>query len=340
MDKLSKKTFATSRDLTYTYYVSPKTSGADFSKPTLLLCHGFPDDALMWEKVVPYLQRLPYPLLIPDLLGYSGTSKPLDPALYNSKDMAQDLCEILDNEGIKNIISTGHDWGSFMAARMWLWHPDRCVGMILLNVAYMPPDTKNPFDLDTANKMTEQMTGHPRLAYWYLLTAPDGPKLLLDKIEATWGTLHGAEPNWMERMFCVRDAMRQFLEGDKRCALKPYAQGSALHDRFVNRMKRDGFEAPVRWYFAMKDNHHYKYEKDIPPQRFKVTVPMLYIGCTDDAVCRTELIEGPKQAGLLPDLVVKELKSAHWCAMEVPDQVGEVMVEWLRNREKDLQAKL
>ena len=290
-------------------------------------------------KVVPHLQKLSYPLLVPDLLGYSGTSKPLDAASYNSKDVSNDITEILDHENVKHIISTGHDWGSFIAARMWLWHPERCVGLMLLNVAYLPPDPSNAFNLDVINQMMEQYTGHPRLAYWYLFTAPDGPKLMLDKIEATWCVLHGDQPNWMEAMFCTRDAMREFIEADKRVPLKPYAQDKALHDRFVNRMRRDGFEAPAQWYFAMKDNFQIAVEKELDPTSLKVTVPVLFIGCDGDAVCKTDMINGPRDAGLLPDLTVKELHSGHWCPMEVPDDVGNTMVEWLKAKEKDLLSK-
>jgi soluble epoxide hydrolase/lipid-phosphate phosphatase len=64
----------------------------------------------LWDNVIPYLVDLGYPIVVPDLLGYGGTSKPSDPQAYNSKDMAKDLIDILDNEGYRYAISVRHDW--------------------------------------------------------------------------------------------------------------------------------------------------------------------------------------------------------------------------------------
>jgi soluble epoxide hydrolase/lipid-phosphate phosphatase len=328
MNALTQKTFVTSRNLTYTYYHSAPS--LDTNRPTLLLQHGFPDDNNLWSKVIPSLLNLPYSVLVPDLLGYNGTSKPTDASLYNSKGMSQDLIEIIDHEKIEKIVSVGHDWGSFMAQRMYLWHPSRVVGLILLNVSYMPP---GPFDLTMANDMTEKFTGLPRLAYWELFTADDGVQIMNKNLESTLAAFHGAPENWMEKMLCVKGALRDFIINDKRVELMDYAKDPAFKDAWLARFKRDGFEAPVQWYFAMKDGHHWAVEKDIPQERLVVKVPLLFVGATGDAVCRTESIYEPQKAGLLPDLVVKEVTSAHWQTYEVPEKTSEYMVQWLKEKD-------
>jgi pimeloyl-ACP methyl ester carboxylesterase len=77
MDTLTKKTITTKRGFEYTYYVSPAAAG----KPTLLLHHGFPDQANEWEQLITnHLKPAGYGVIAPDLLGYGGTSKPTDPA--------------------------------------------------------------------------------------------------------------------------------------------------------------------------------------------------------------------------------------------------------------------
>jgi len=325
MDTLEKASFKTSRNFTYTYY---KTPTSDRDKPWIALFHGWPDDAFMWKDVVPYLQKLEYPLIIPDLLGYAGTDKPSDPALYNSRDMTKDMIEILNHEKIQTIVSTGHDWGSFFAARMWLWHPQIVVGLIMLNVTYNPP-AQEPFDLDGANEALTQMTRRPRLAYWELFTEPDGHKLLTAHPESVWCALHGDVDGWMEEMFCTRGTFREFLLQDKTVPLKKYAQGPEKRI-WIERMRRDGFEGPSNWYKAVRFNHHYDAEKDIPPQNFVVAVPTLYIGCTEDRVCLHEMIEIPRKAGLLPSLEKKIFESGHWCTMEIPDQIGSAMADWIK----------
>lgn len=102
---------------------------------------------------------------MPDLLGYDGTSKPTDMHDYNSKGMTDDVYEIIDAEKFDKIIPVGHDWGSWMAQRLYVYRPERCVGIILLNVAYMPP-SDTPFDLESTLNITEQAFGYPTFAYW------------------------------------------------------------------------------------------------------------------------------------------------------------------------------
>src|SRR4051812_49284682 len=132
MDRLEKKTFTTSRKLTYTYYNTPNPSTSQ--NPTILLLHGWPDDAHLFEKIVPVLLQTDYPLLIPDLLGYGETSKPTDMSLYNYRDMSADLVEILKSEKITQVICAGHDWGAGVASYFFLFYPHLVAGLILLSV--------------------------------------------------------------------------------------------------------------------------------------------------------------------------------------------------------------
>lgn len=86
MESLQRRTINTSRGFTYSYYISEPVS----SKPTLLLQHGFPDDALLWNGIAAKLTQ--YRLVVPDLLGYSGTSKPTDPAAVSNSWLLCSLC--------------------------------------------------------------------------------------------------------------------------------------------------------------------------------------------------------------------------------------------------------
>jgi pimeloyl-ACP methyl ester carboxylesterase len=85
MDQLGHKTLVTKpHSLTYSYYLSPNFNKNQNPKiPTLLLCHGYPDDANMWQHVVPDLLKSPYPFILVEILGFGGSSKPTDPPLYN-----------------------------------------------------------------------------------------------------------------------------------------------------------------------------------------------------------------------------------------------------------------
>lgn len=182
MDQLTKKTFKTSRDLTYTYYIKRTVDTA------LLLQHGFPDQHTLWTKIIPYLQYLSYSIVVPDLLGYGETSQPADVQLYNSKGLADDLVEILDFENIKQVISIGHDWGAFLAARIPWFHPERVIGLILLNVAYRPP---SEVDIAKLNEFFEKTTGLPRFTYQEFFTSPPAKEVIENHLDSFFDTLFG-----------------------------------------------------------------------------------------------------------------------------------------------------
>lgn len=110
MDQLEEKHLDTSRDLHYRYYVSPAAS-ADPSKHAFVLCHGWPDSAELWQFLVPRLLKSNLRLIVPDLLGAGGNSKPTNPELFEIKAMSNDILEILEAENItQKIIPIGHDW--------------------------------------------------------------------------------------------------------------------------------------------------------------------------------------------------------------------------------------
>ena len=61
--------------------------------------------------------------------------------------MTNDFIEILDVEHIENVVSSGHDWGAGLAQHFYNYHPERCAGLITLNVP-VSPQPKDPIVLD------------------------------------------------------------------------------------------------------------------------------------------------------------------------------------------------
>lgn len=106
MDPTKFKDVQVKRGYTYHYYYSPAAPG----KPTLFFVHGFPSTSADWSRQVAHLQPLGYGIVVPDCLGYGGTSKPTDYKEFRHKDIAQDLVDILDAEGLQSVIGIGHDW--------------------------------------------------------------------------------------------------------------------------------------------------------------------------------------------------------------------------------------
>jgi pimeloyl-ACP methyl ester carboxylesterase len=221
MDKFEHKTVVTKPfDLTYSYYLSPNFhQSLDPAVPTLVFSHGYPDDAFMWEGAVPSFLKFPYPMVILDILGLGGSSKPTDASKYNYRQQANSIAQILDKEGVgNNVIPIGHDWGksslcnisslnrgllivslsrvtgSAISQRFYLYHKKRCVGLVLLSLAYQIP-TDQPFDLDEQNKLTAGRFGYPQWEYWNFFTAPDAPKLMEADPSRMYEVNHGLYPS-------------------------------------------------------------------------------------------------------------------------------------------------
>jgi soluble epoxide hydrolase/lipid-phosphate phosphatase len=76
------------------------------------------------------------------MLGYGGTSKPVDAAEYSTKKLSTDLAALLDLLDIKRAVLIGHDWGAFIVGRFALWYPDRLLALVMMSVPYTPPSRR------------------------------------------------------------------------------------------------------------------------------------------------------------------------------------------------------
>ena len=100
------KITTTTRGFTYNYLcVKPR-----HDKPTLLFMHGFPDTSHGWYHQIDHFRSKGYGLIVPDMLGYGGTEKPADPAAFLHTAIAQDIIDILDEEGVSKAYAIAHDW--------------------------------------------------------------------------------------------------------------------------------------------------------------------------------------------------------------------------------------
>jgi len=360
MDQFEHKSLLTTPyNLTYSYYLSP-----DFhthlspSTPTLLFIHGFPDDALMWSHLMPTMLALPYPIIALDILGLGSSSKPTSPQQYNYLAQANSIGQILDHEGVpkdKNIIPIGHDWGSAIAQRFYLYHRTRCVGLALISLAYQIPSPE-PFDLAAANEAKASRFGYPQWEYWNFFTASDAPALMRANLDRFYEVNHGLSLSsekgkngrdvWMREMFCTPGAMRAYITRTGRYAdftvpLKEYDfDHEALRAQINDRLGREGAtEAAVCYYHSLKDNTMLEEERSLCPShseggedKRKIDVPVCYIGQTGDWVCRTDLMGDAKREGLVADVEEHVVEAGHWVMYEKPQAIADVLKGWLERR--------
>jgi soluble epoxide hydrolase / lipid-phosphate phosphatase len=329
MNNLRKTTLVTERGVKYTYYVSQSNTSTK-KHPTLFFIHGFPDSAHLWSAVVTKLGDIPNQIIIPDCLGYAGTDKPTDTNLYSYKGQADDLVDILNSENAKYTIILGHDWGSALAQRTYLFRRDLFVGVVLLNTAYMLPSDQS-FDLKAVNNLTEKVWGYPQFSYWELFTSPAAHEIIDNNLERMWQVLHGDVEDWMKRLFCVPDAMEKFLLGDEDVPLKAYAVQTEWKDRFFTDFA-SGFAPALQMYKATAFNVQAKSDALLAKGNLLIDVPLLFVICTQDSVCLGEMMDPAKSQGLVPDLQEVVLECAHWSPMEKPNEIAAHIREFLLKR--------
>ncbi|KAF8213944.1 Alpha/Beta hydrolase protein [Mycena galopus ATCC 62051] len=148
-------------------YVDANPEGAT----TILCLHGFPDLGYGYRHQIGPWARAGFRVVVPDMLGYGGSSAPIDPAQYTTKRLARDLTALLTILGVSRAVVVGHDWGSFTAGRIALWHPDRVIALVLMSVPYTPPAL-------APTTLVNVIARAPNLGYQLFLASPEAAPVL------------------------------------------------------------------------------------------------------------------------------------------------------------------
>lgn len=112
---------------------------------TFLLVHGIPGSGATWDGVKAKLEPK-HRVLAPDLLGFGDQPLPPSRDALLAPGQARHLLELLDREGIKEVIVVAHDFGGPVAAHLLEIAPSR-VSALALFATNAFPDTPIPFPL-------------------------------------------------------------------------------------------------------------------------------------------------------------------------------------------------
>ena len=116
-------------------------SGAQDGDPVLFL-HGWPDSWFTFSRLLPELPPTCRAVAV-DQRGFGESSRPASG--YTLAHFADDAAALLDALGIARATIVGHSFGSFVARRLALSHPERVERLVLIGSGIRPA---NPVTLE------------------------------------------------------------------------------------------------------------------------------------------------------------------------------------------------
>lgn len=109
----------------------------DLAQPTVLLLHGFPQNASLWDAALPSLRDADLRCVTVDQRGYSPLPQPTAVEAYRIDQLVGDALVVLDavTDGEPALV-VGHDWGAAVGWALAAYHPERVRGLVAASVPH------------------------------------------------------------------------------------------------------------------------------------------------------------------------------------------------------------
>jgi len=86
--------------------------------PIILLLHGEPNNSFVYRNIAPNLVKQNYRVIIPDLVGFGYSDKPINPDIITYSNQTKWLNNFIDKLKLTDINLFAHDWGGMIALRI------------------------------------------------------------------------------------------------------------------------------------------------------------------------------------------------------------------------------
>lgn len=103
----------------------------------VILLHGFPESAVMWDKFMDELTAKGYYAIAPNQRGYSAGARPDDVEQYQLKYLTSDIIAIADKLELTQFHLIGHDWGAAVGWQVAAENPDRVISYAAISVPHI-----------------------------------------------------------------------------------------------------------------------------------------------------------------------------------------------------------
>jgi len=292
--------------------------------PLVVLIHGFPEGWWSWRHQLPALAGEGFRAVAIDVRGYGGSSHPPDIEAYRMLAHVADTVAVVHALGSDTAVLVGHDWGSPIATSCALTRPDLFTAVGLLGVPYTPRGDVLP---------TKQLAdaGGDEEFYVSYFQQPGRAEAEIHADIHSWlrgfyVALNGEPPT--PRWFTVPPGgtIRDRLPTD---AALPDWMTKAEFDTYAAEFERNGFTGPLNRYRNLDRD----WEDLAAFDGATITQPAIYIAGELDASTVWLADAIAQQPAWLPGLTGTHLLHGcgHWVQQERPDQVNDLILNWLHN---------
>ncbi|KAF5704851.1 epoxide hydrolase [Fusarium globosum] len=311
----SHSTHTTNRALTYSYiHIPPQLPNTRY----LLFLHGFPSTSYHWHHQISLFKAKGYGVIAPDLLGFGETSKPTELEMYKGEDMANDIVEILDSEGVERLVGVAHD----------------CY--VFIDHGYMPPGgSLTTAGVQQINRSVEAKLGFSILGYFLLFDDDDAPGLLDEHSESVECLYFSTDEEITKKYKGALGGLRSWLTNGKTTKLPAYLS-SEDHKHYEHSFSKEkgGYGPAINWYRAGLRNINEEDEQKITTAAHILTHPTLLIASTNVITAAMNIPE--QMRPFVPDLTVEQITGGHWLQLEKPDEVNEILDKFVANIGREL----
>jgi pimeloyl-ACP methyl ester carboxylesterase len=174
-------------DLTLPHGITLSCRGAGAGRARVLLLHGFPEAAFVWDEV---MQRLaPQAACVaPNLRGYPGSSAPAGIEAYRSRHLVADIAAAIEALGAPVDVLVAHDWGGALAWALAAQRPELMRRLLIVNA---------PHPAAFLRELRDNPAQRSASAYMNFLCRPDAEALLAEDGHARLWPFFGATPAWL-----------------------------------------------------------------------------------------------------------------------------------------------
>jgi pimeloyl-ACP methyl ester carboxylesterase len=114
------------------HYVDEQPAGAASGR-TVLCLHGQPTWCYLYRKMIPVFTAAGHRVVVPDLLGFGRSDKPVDDDVYTYSFHRGMLLRFVETLDLRSVTLVVQDWGGFLGLTLPMEFPGRIDRLIVMN---------------------------------------------------------------------------------------------------------------------------------------------------------------------------------------------------------------